>query len=215
LAKNEWFRRTTWTPDDQVAFFQRLGRSRTPFHKAQYLRIQAQHLAEVGTAPLIEAALSLLDRLLTEVPEPSQLASAHEQRARCLADLGRHRDAFEALEASLVAERAYPNLRTAAYLDFGELAIGLQRTDLYDRAGALLDEFGGSELLPDSIYRHAVIRAFVAANKGDGAAAREHARQAIAAAARTESPFRYHRKLGLVRFVDPEVVAKLEEWCAA
>jgi tetratricopeptide (TPR) repeat protein len=215
LAKIEWFRRTTWTPEDQAAFFQRLERSRTPFHKAQYLRIQAYHLAEVGTALLIEGALALLDRLLTEFPEPSQLASAYEQRARCLADLGRHEDAFVALEASFAAQRAYPNLETGAYLDFGELAIGLQRTDLYDRAGALLDEFGGREVLPDSIYRHAVIRAFVAAHRGDRAAAREHARRAIGAAGRTESPFRYHRKVGLVRFVDPEVVAKLEEWCAA
>jgi hypothetical protein len=52
MSKTEWFRRTTWTPEDEASFRARLKRSRGSFHKAQYLRIQAEHLQEVGTGAM-------------------------------------------------------------------------------------------------------------------------------------------------------------------
>src|SRR5262245_57279217 len=91
MTSKDWFRQTTWSREDEQAFFSRLARSRGSLHKAQYLRIQAYSLAETGNEALVSAALSLLNRLLTEFPEPSQLVAAHFQAARCherLGDLG-------------------------------------------------------------------------------------------------------------------------------
>ncbi len=200
-----------------MEFQQRLGRSRSTYHKAQYLRIQAVHLAEVGTGPFLEGALSLLNQLIVQFPDASQLASAHLQRGDCLADLGRHTEAFDAYEAAFVAQRAYPNLHTGAALAYGELAVALRRADLYQRVEQLLREFDmtSGPQFPVTEYQYAVIRAFVAAERKDWATVRDQAAKALAAAAKTESPFRYHRTLGLVSSVDPAVVAQLREWCAA
>jgi len=215
LGKVEWYRRSTWTAEDRADFHARLKRSRGTFHKAQYLRLQALALQEVGTEPLLLAALGLLDHLEREYPEPSQLAAACHQRAECLADLGRYSEALAAYQASFEAQRQAPHFKTEAYLDFGELVLGLKRQDLYPQAVALLNEFGGDELFPASQYRHATIRALTYEAVGDRRRAREHAERALAAAAKQESPFARHRKLGLVRFVDPEVIARLRALCAA
>ena len=96
MKKPEWYRRTTWTPDDKADFEAHLKRSRTSFHKAQYLRIQAVHLQQVGTDSMLHAAMELLDRMIRDYPEASQLSSAWQQRGQCLVDLGRHHDAIEA-----------------------------------------------------------------------------------------------------------------------
>ncbi len=215
MGKVDWYRRSTWTPDDQADFHSRLRRSRTDFHKAQYLRLQALALQEVGTEPMMTAALGLLDQLVRGCPDPSQLASAHQQRAGCLTDLGRYEEALISYREAFEIERQAPNWKTEAYLDFGELVLGLKRKDLYREAVAVLDEFGGAESFPASEYRHATIRALTCDASGDITGARWHARRALEAAGKTESPFRYHRKLGLVRFVDPEVMDRLRELCAA
>jgi tetratricopeptide (TPR) repeat protein len=217
MAEPEWFRRTTWSPEDHAEFQERLGRSRSTFKKAQYLRIQALHLAEIGTPHLLEAAITLLDQLITHFPDPFELARAHQQRARCLSDLGRHQEAIEAYEAAVIAQRACPNVQSGIPVDYADLVVGLHRTDLYARVESLLDEFPFSPgpQFPAGEYSHAVVRAFLAAERKDQAAARAYAEKALAAAAKTEAPFRFHRKLGLVSFVDPEVLAKLRAWCAA
>src|SRR5690349_9374034 len=85
MSNNEWFRRTTWSDADRVDFSARLKRSRGAGNKAQYLRIQAGHLADVGHHA---AAIELLDQLLAEFPERVELAQAHAQKAKSLADLG-------------------------------------------------------------------------------------------------------------------------------
>jgi hypothetical protein len=46
MSKAEWFRRTTGTDADRKDFSARLKRRRGASRKAQYLRLQALHLAE-------------------------------------------------------------------------------------------------------------------------------------------------------------------------
>jgi tetratricopeptide (TPR) repeat protein len=164
---------------------------------------------------MLQAALELLDRVIRDYCEASQLSSAWQQRGQCLVDLGRHDDAIRAFRAALLAQRQAPGWRNEAHLDLGELVVQLRRRELYPEAIQALAEFGGDEVFPVSVYRHAVTRALIADAMGESAAARGYAQQALAAAEKDESPFRYHRKLGLVRFVDPDVLAKLRDLCAA
>jgi len=63
---NDWFRKTSWGEADQADFFTRLKRSRTAGNKAQYLRIQASHLEGAGSPEFLRAAITLLDKMLTE-----------------------------------------------------------------------------------------------------------------------------------------------------
>src|SRR5262245_1457138 len=111
----EWFRRSTWTRADQDDFNARLRRSR-PHSRSQYLRIQAVHLAEAGRCT---DALSLLETLIADYPDQLQLASAHRQRGECLMELGNANAALEAYQDAIRAQRAFPNVRTPAPLDFG------------------------------------------------------------------------------------------------
>jgi len=217
MAKPKWFRRSTWSSEDQAEFQSRLARSRSRFHKAQYLRIQALHLAKVGTGQMLDAALNLLDQLITQCPDPFELSQAYQQRARCLSDLGRHQEAIDAYEAAIIAQRANPNLHSGIPVEYAELVVSLRRQDLYRRVECLLDEFPPSPepQFPAAEYSHAVVRAFLAAARQDQVATRDYAEKALAAIGKTEAPFRYHRKVGLVSFVDPAVLAQLRAWCAA
>ncbi len=85
MSKPEWFRRSTWTDHDRDEFNARLKRCRGAGSKAQYLRIQACHLAEAG---LHANAIELLDCLIMELPERMELANAHLQKAKSLVVLG-------------------------------------------------------------------------------------------------------------------------------
>lgn len=198
MARDDWLRRSTWSPHDRDEFRARLNRSRDSRSKAQYLRIQAHHLQEVGHPPLLEAALQLLEEVVQEHPDPMQLAAAHQQRAECLSALERPEEAIEAYRQAFAAERAFPHIRGTAYLGFAELVLSMGRDDLYPEALAILGEFARDELFPVVQYRSHAARAFLLEALGQDDPAMEHARSALEAAAESESPFRYHRKLGLV-----------------
>ena len=198
MSRIDWYRRSTWTDRDQEEFNARLQRSRGAFNKAQYLRIQAIHLAEAG---LNAAAIELLDPLLAEFPERIELASAHLQRAESLATLARPGPAIDEYRAALQAERNFPNVRTNAWLRFGWFAVENGLSDLYDEVLAAFKEFNdnGGLSFPIEEYRYCAVQAIIAQSQGDHSAARQFAARAIIEASKEHSGFRYHAKLGLVK----------------
>jgi tetratricopeptide (TPR) repeat protein len=206
-SRTEWFRRTTWTAADKAEFTARLGRSRSSFHKAQYLRIQAVHLAQ-AEPPLYEPALELLDLMVRDFPDPSQLAAAHQQLASCLAALGRPSEALDVFRKALDAEGARPQVN--AYLDFAELVLALGRADLYSEALGIVEKRIDREILPVGRYRGCAAAALICEKLEFHERARPFAIGALDAAAKSESPFRYHRTLGLVEGTDPGVHAQLQ-----
>jgi tetratricopeptide (TPR) repeat protein len=210
MGQVEWYRRTTWTSADAIDFAARLERSRSAYHKAQYLRIQAGHLHTVGSPELTLVALGLLDQLLREWPDESQLSLAHMQRAECLVDLGQPIEALAAYRDALEARRKAPNWRNDAHLAFGELVVALGRRDLYDEVLGVLNEVGDPGPFPSQQYSAAATRALIADALHDHSAAAHWAALAITSANRTESPFRRHRTLGVVTSVEPQVYARLQ-----
>jgi tetratricopeptide (TPR) repeat protein len=209
-GRDDWFRRTTWTVEDRAAFTARLGRSRTTFHKAQYLRIQALHLAE-AEPPLHEGALELLDQLLRDYPDPFEVPQARQQRAASLAATQRRDEAIEEYRRALAAEASVRSVRVSAYVEFAELVLEDGRRELYAEAlGAITERSDpGGEPFPVMRYRAETAAAFLSEELGDLDAARVHAALALAAAAQTQSPFRYHRDLGVVRSIATDVQARL------
>lgn len=202
MSRDHWFRNTTWTAEVEADFFQRLARSRGVDRKAQYLRIQAGHLHGTGERALVEVALRLLGRLVSEYPVRFELAQAHLQRARCLADLARHEDAIvDAFRLSLDAERSFPNVKTGAWLDFGWFVVERGVTDLYAEVLAVLEEFerGAFPAFPVQSYRLQGIRAVILAERGEAEAAKREAVAGIQAASLQHSGMRHHPSVGLVR----------------
>jgi tetratricopeptide (TPR) repeat protein len=196
MSQTEWFRRSTWSDADREDFNARLQRSRGAGNKAQYLRIQARHLADAGNHA---AAVELLNRLFAEFPQRIELAQAHAQRAESIANLGQLDAAIQEYRVALQTERDAPNVRTNAWLDFGWLVVDRQLTDYYDEVSQVLREFRheGGLRFPAIEFRYAAIQAQLADYRGDKARAREFARQALAEAAKEHTGLRYHPTIGL------------------
>lgn len=206
----DWYRRTTWTAEDAADFEERLGRARK-YNRAQYLRIQACHLEDVGDDTLLPAALGLLDRILREYPDETfEIASTYLQRASCLGRLGDVDGQLEALRASLQAEREYPSVGTDAWLEFGWLVATRRMMDSYEEALAVLNEFAETLLFPIHRYKFHGTRALIVKEVGDDQLAREEARLALEAAAAGDSGLPYHPTVGLVEETPDEVQTRLE-----
>jgi tetratricopeptide (TPR) repeat protein len=211
MARNDWFRKSTWSDSDQRDFFARLGLSRDPARKAQILRIQAGHLEAVGLA---EEGLTLVDLMIERWPAPAQLAAAHLQRARCLCAVGDLEATILAFRESLNAQRALPHVHTNAYLEFGWFVVEHEFAGLYREALSVLDEFEFPSPFPIDIYQLNAIRALIADALHDAPRARSLATAALEAAGKTDSGLRYHSRLGLVHETDNSVHSRLKKLVA-
>src|SRR6185312_14446759 len=129
MARNDWFRRSTWTPEDQEAFWARLRRSRSSEGRAQYLRIQAWHFERVG---LIEAAMDLLDAHIRDYPESLGVAQVHCQIASCREKKGDIPGSLSELRIALALQRDNPRVLTRAFFEFARLAAEHNVTQVYD-----------------------------------------------------------------------------------
>ena len=194
---NDWYTRTTWSEADQADFFARLKRSRTSYHKAQYLHIQARELVKVG---LLKEALTLMDKMLAEYPEPFYLAQVLSQKAGSLAKLGDLEQAIVYYRRAFDVERQPRSHRALTLYEFGIFVVENKLTQLYDEALAVLDEMKlpGTQF-PSDIYKSNGIRAIITAHKGETKSAGEFAQVALEAASKENSGFSHHPKFGLVK----------------
>jgi tetratricopeptide (TPR) repeat protein len=209
MSKEDWYRKTTWSKSDKEEFFARLKRSRTNFHKAQYLRIQASHLQAINTEEMAYHSLELLDLMLKEFPEKSELSSAYLQRAECLITLDKIEQAIDEIRNALQSEREYPNVKTTAWLEFGWTAIIYQLSYLYDEALKVLNEFNSDLIFPIDKYRWNAIHAIIDNAKGNKNVAKRFASTALEASSLVHSGFRYHPKIGLIQNPNTEIHSKL------
>jgi hypothetical protein len=121
----------------------------------------------------------------------------------------RQDEALQAYLAALAVERSHPGVQGLAYLDLSELVLALGRTDLYAELLEVIKVRQHHAIFPVVQYRAFGAAAFLSEALGNLDDARAFAMQALSAAAQTESPFRYHRTLGLVERSDEEVQSKL------
>jgi tetratricopeptide (TPR) repeat protein len=210
MSNEDWYRRTTWTGKDREEFFARLKRSRGGFHKAQYARIQAWCLQELGTEEALKASLELLDMILTEWPQDAQLAAVYDQQATCLMGLGNLNGAVAVYRRVFETQRLCPGCLTMAHVQFAWLAATTPMPELFEEAVAVLREFGALDF-PVARYRAYAACALIWENRGQLEKARSYARDALREAAATHSGFRYHAKLGLVQSPDEAVHARIEQ----
>ncbi|WP_372722234.1 tol-pal system YbgF family protein [Novipirellula sp.] len=207
MSSDDWYRRTTWTETDRSEFQARLKRSRGDYHKAQYLRIQAHHLA---AAKQTLAAIELLDQLFADFPHESQLASARLQYAECMLALDRLDDAIASYRLAFAAEQAYPNSRSQLWLDYPWLLVTRGISQHYDEIDTYLEWGERKTTFPVEEFRLQTILSFRADDSGDSNAATAHAQVALAAAAKQHSGFVPHPTVGLVGNPEPTVLDRLQ-----
>ena len=207
--RHDWYRRKTWTTKDREDFFAHLKRSRGAIHKAQYARIQAYELLTTRTPEAYSVALELLDMILANWGEDSQLASVHHHRAECFAGLGDLPRALDAYRLVFRTQRTLKRELTMAHLDFGWWVATTPLPEYYDEALGLLNEFTHNNFPVDQ-YRASAIHALIFDVRGQREQARRHAHLALQAAIARHSGFRYHAKLGLVKSTDQKVYRQLQ-----
>jgi tetratricopeptide (TPR) repeat protein len=197
MASDEWYRKETWSNTDREDFNTRLRPTRKN-NRAEYLQIQACHLAEVD---LHSAALELLDDCLNDDPENTQVTVVHVQRAESLAAIGDFESAFAAFRESLDVQRNRPNIRTDAWLSYPLFILEHELEDRYEEAAEILSEFCSDEELTFHVeqYEYFAVTALLAEHSGDSETARLLATTALAEAEEKHSGFRYHPKVGLVK----------------
>lgn len=201
-TRHDWYRRSTWSAADACDFEQRLSRSRS--QRAQYLHIQAGHLAETCKARLAGPAIALASRCLEEDPNGFFEVSAHLTIAKANGTLGNKVGALEAYRAAVKAEARQPG-RYCAYLEYAWFAV---TNDLTDAFGDVLDAMESMEegdlAFPIAQYKYFASLALISNELGDVANARRMARNAVEAETRA-APFARHKDLGIVRNVEPAI----------
>lgn len=196
MARDDWFRRTTWTETDQNDFFERLKRCRT-HTKSQNLRIQAGYLQKIGTPEMLFAALQLLNLYFAEFPDDFDLAMSYLQAAECHSSLGHREEAIDYFRKSIKRQHDYPNVRTPACFVFGRYVIEIDRTDCFEEVLSAVDESGPPTFPWDTYMAHG-IRALVAEYRGQREDARNLAGLALKSADAKHSGFSRHPNVGLV-----------------
>ena len=205
--RDHWYRKTTWSSEDQDAFFTRLKRCRAD-SKPQYVRIQALYLSDAG---LHKESLGLSNYFLAEYTNDFELSSLFLTRAQAFEAVGELDSAIQAFRSSLAAERARPNIRTSAWLDFGLFAIMHGLEDLYPEVESVLEEFSedSSLVFPKMRFDYLAVQAHLYEKSGELVEAAECAREALESAKVTHSGFSRHSDVGLVRDVPPKLLQQL------
>jgi hypothetical protein len=197
MSRDDWYRSETWDESVREAFETKLARSRTAFHRAQYLRIQGLTLTGTNKRREVVAGRALLERVIADFPdEVLEVAGAHSALA----------DSF--LESDPPA--AIEHLRACLALEQGRGSYGvelrLSETLLReDRSAASLDEVADLLDVAESQaffhvehWRIAVARARLCSRRGDAVGAATQAERALALLADNTPKLSRHPDVGLI-----------------
>jgi tetratricopeptide (TPR) repeat protein len=190
MGRDDWFRNTEWDEDIEAAFFAKLARAKD---KSQRLRIQATLITR--KYPVV--ALRLLDQYFS-LGERWDLAAAHVVAATAYVAMGEVERAIASYEAALAREASFPNLKTAAYLEYPLLVAMNSVRPRYQQALEILDNNASRRTFPICHFLWHCAYALIQADLGNAVAAKDHAIAALEAAGRDHSGFRYHKNVGLV-----------------
>jgi tetratricopeptide (TPR) repeat protein len=196
MGRDDWFRNNQWNSEIEAIFRQRLHRARK---KSQYLRIQANYLAE--SYP--QVALRLLEQYF-HLEEREDLAQAYVDRAKALTAIGDIDAAIGAYEKALKREQEFPNSLTSAGLDLACLVAKARLKLRFDQALELTVLNNQHHIFPIQRYLAQGARALIFHEMGNQVDAKEAARLAMAAAGQINSNFRYHPNAGLVNETSDE-----------
>jgi tetratricopeptide (TPR) repeat protein len=193
MGREEWYRNTEWDEGIESAYRAKLSRARGM--RPQYLQIQAAQLAKKYPG----VALGLIDEYF-QTQDDFVVPSAYCARAEAYMSLGLINEAVTAYQSALEWENGHPNFITNARINLPILIVENRLEAEYDNALCVLtDRFKASDhSWPSMRYYWNGCCALITYERGQKSEAREFAERALRAAAETESPFRYHRSMGLV-----------------
>lgn len=209
MPRDDWHRNTEWAPETQEAFWSRWRRSRTGFHKAQYLKIQGSVLAGQRDPEIAAVGRELLRQVIRDFPqETMQVGGSWNALGSSLEKHQQFNEAVVAYHTCMdVFDRYTGNVDTGADV---ALAYLVAAEALWEHAllakryiCSRLDK-EGSNPFPLHWFRLFASSALIAAYEGDRQLAKSSAREAIEAAQIERTKLRYHSEFGVVDFSDPK-----------
>ena len=210
MTSEDWYRRETWTAEDEQQFETKLSRSRG--QRSEYLRIQAWTLARTSEPAVARPAIRLAARYLNENPEGIFRAGVLLTIASASATLGDYDAALQAYREALEAERRRPNVHDLAHLHFAWFVATHHLETVFEEVLTVLEATLKDDdlVLPFWQYRYFAAVALMSSARGDATRAAEMARRAIEAAEAERGPFSRHPTLGVAR-IDATVHRRLAE----
>ena len=121
----EWYRNSTWTPEIEQVFHEKLKRSRS--QRDQYIVLQAHHLS--NNEP--EVALKLIDFYFETRSDDWEGGRAERIRATARLKLGQVREAVFAYKRLLESDRDNPALVSGSGIEFAFLVAMSRAADEY------------------------------------------------------------------------------------
>jgi tetratricopeptide (TPR) repeat protein len=202
---DDWFRSPSWTPEARRDFEQRLGRARRS-GRPQYLRIKALALHAAGND---EGSEELLARIIAEYPEPaSEVAFAYEKRGDLFRSRGLPSDAEASYRAAIAVVPSLSGTTGEVHLVLAEILLSRDGAAAGSEVESLLATARSNLKFNSTAFRWHVLRARLAAARGDLDARRSAAQEALAIVG-ADPQFSRHPTVGLAR-PTPELVAELE-----
>ena len=116
--------------------------------------------------------------------------------------LGENDKAILHYQKALEQENIYPNSRTDTFLDYAELVVKAQRTELFSEAEEILYEHVEHACFPVQKYKIYVFLAVINKRRGDDVKVQKYRELAKQNSDAETSGFRYHKTLGLVEESD-------------
>ena len=196
----DWFRKKSWTADDEKEFLLRFGRARKD-GRAQYLKVQAIELIDTKNKELLCVAEMLINKLFTEYPE-DQINKSTSLNA--LGDIYKIRGDYDKAagkyyKQAIDFEKIFPQVRTQAYLSYSELAVKLKKINLFQSIEDIVLERESSLLFPIEKYKVYSILATINKFKRNKELTKHYWALAENFANEKTSGLRYHKYLGLVK----------------
>lgn len=195
----DWYRRKTWTKNDEEEFFLKLNRARKD-SRAQYLKIQAIELIETKKDNLLDIAESLIFKIFSDFPD-NRIDKA--QSLCTLGDIYRERKNFDKAmdyyKQAIKFEAEYPNVKTQAYLSFSELAVKNKKISEYDFVEKLVSFRVKGSFFPIEKYKDFSILSIISGYNKKFEDAKNYAKIAEENATALTSDLQKHKNLGLVK----------------
>ncbi|WP_289657900.1 hypothetical protein [Flavobacterium panacagri] len=195
---SDWYRKKTWTKEDEEHFFSKLARARKD-GRAQYLKIQAIVLVETKEPELLNIAKELLQKILDEYPNDNFNKSSVYNTFGEIFSLEKNIEkSLQYYKKSIDFEEVYPNVQTGSYLGYSELIIKNQLTHEYLNVEKILEDKISGLLFPIEKYKVFSILAILNYHNSKKEIAKEFAKLANENAQTETSGLRYHKHLGIV-----------------
>lgn len=217
MSREDWYRNEEWSNETQQEFWSRWKRSRTAFHKAQYLKIQGSILANSSDSELASSGRELLHQVIEEFPrETMEVGGAWDAIGSSFEKHGFFEKAVEAYQTCMDVFDTYTgNVDTGADIKLAYLIASEGMWEYSDLAmGYVKRKLDAEESNPFPLhwFRLLAAQALIAHQIGDTRQAASAASQAIDAAQIKRTLLQYHSDIGLVDLADPKanrVVRKL------